>query len=76
MEIHGRVKNGVVILEDSQHLPEGASVTVLYPESHELSLKITKRRIQVPLVRTGNPGSVNLCNSQIDEIMNEEDAPT
>jgi hypothetical protein len=73
MEIPGRVKNGVVVLEDSQHLPEGATVTVVYPGSPDVSPSLTRRRIQVPLVRTGSPGSVDLSNAQIDEIVNEED---
>ena len=73
MEIPGRVQNGVVVLEGTPALPEGAHVTVFYhgpmgadPEAH-------KRRIEVPLVRTGQPGTVKLTAQRIAEILDEED---
>jgi hypothetical protein len=74
MEIPGRVKNGVVVLQDGPALPEGAAVTVYYPAPTGLKSAIVKKRIQVPLVRTGQPGSVHLTGERIAEILDEEDA--
>jgi hypothetical protein len=74
MEIPGRVKNGVVVLEDGPALPEGAAVTVYYPASRGSKPAAVKRRIQVPLVRTGQPGTVQLTGERIAEILDEEDA--
>jgi hypothetical protein len=55
MEIPGRVRNGVVVLDGQRLLPEGAQVIVSYCTS-ESKAPGRKKRIQVPLVRTGGPG--------------------
>jgi hypothetical protein len=73
MEIPGRVQNGVVVLQSETVLPEGAAVTVHYP-GVVASPSSGKKRIQVPLVRTGQPGSVNLTSERIGTILDEEDA--
>jgi hypothetical protein len=74
MTIHGRVQNGVVVLEDGPALPEGAAVTVWYPAPTGPQPVLEKKRIQFPLVRTGEPGSVHLTGERIAEILDEEDA--
>ncbi len=74
MIIPGRVKNGVVVLEGGSALPEGAAVSISYPPQGEPKQGVAKRRIQVPLVRTGRPNSVKLTGDRIAEILNEEDA--
>ena len=74
MQIPGRVKNGVVVLEGAAVLPEGAKVTVSYQGRASMAPAAAKRRIQVPRVRTGQPGSVNLTGERIAEILDEEDA--
>ena len=74
MQIPGRVQNGVVILQSGTVLPEGAAVTVVYPEPAAVGPSVGKQRIQVPLVRTGQPGSVKLTSERIAEILDEEDA--
>jgi hypothetical protein len=74
MVIPGKVVGGVVVLEGNPKLPEGATVTVSYEGPTVFTSAIEKRRIQVPLVRTGQPGSVNLDNERIAEILDEEDA--
>ena len=74
MVIPGRVHNGVVVLESASALPEGAVVTVTYPAPPKAKSDAQKQRIQVPLVRTDQPGSVHLTGSRIAEIMDEEDA--
>lgn len=70
----GRVRNGVVVLEGSSALPEGAVVTVSYGEPAVKQATVGQTRIQVPLVRTGRPGSVHLSGERIGEILDGEDA--
>ena len=73
MELHGLVQNGVIVLADGRSLPEGTAVTVscnLEPGSPPAT---EKKRVQIPLVRTGKPGSMNLTNERIAEIFDEED---
>jgi len=74
MEIPGRVHNGVVILEGGPPLPEGAPVIVCYPAPGEAKPAMEKRRIEVPLVRTGQPGTVQLSGERIAQILDDEDA--
>ena len=74
MVIPGRIRNGVVILESESALPEGAAVIVTYPAPPQGKPPTQKRRIEVPLVRTGQPGSVPLTGARIAEILDEEDA--
>jgi len=73
MEIRGRVHNGVVVIEGEVPLPEGAAVTVTYPAPAAITPSVPKKRIQVPLVRTGQPGSVNLTGEWIAELLEDED---
>jgi hypothetical protein len=73
MVIPGRVHNGVVVLEGEAALPEGAAVTVTYP-AFPAGKPGGTRRIEVPLVRCDQPGSVSLTGARIAEIMDEEDA--
>ena len=74
MDIRGHVHNGVVVLENGPALPEGATVTVRYPATTESNPPVQKKRIRVPLVRTNEPGSVQLTGKRIGEILDEEDA--
>ncbi|HYV34311.1 MAG TPA: hypothetical protein VE988_01320 [Gemmataceae bacterium] len=74
MVIPGRVHNGVVVLEGETELPEGAAVSIWYPAQVESRPILEKRRIQVPLVRSDRPGSVQLTGDRIAEILDEEDA--
>ncbi len=73
MTILGRVQNGVIILEGDAALPEGTAVVVSYAT---VPPKATagKPRIKLPLVRTGEPGTVHLTNQQIADILDDEDA--
>jgi hypothetical protein len=74
MVISGHVQNGVVVLDGNLALPEGAAVVVSYPAPEPIKPAGGNRRVEVPLVRTGQPGSVNLTNQQIADILDEEDA--
>jgi len=75
MEIlHGRVHNGVVVLECGPVLPEGAAVTVSCDVATTSKMPVKRKRVQFPLVHSKNPGSLYLTNERIAEIMDEEDA--
>ena len=74
MVVPGRVHNGVVVLEGDSALPEGAVVAVSYAELPATSPSPGTHRIEVPLVRTGQPGSIHLSGQRIAEILNDEDA--
>jgi len=72
MELNGFVQNGVIVLTDGSSLPEGTPVTVTCGVDVPVP-QPEKKRVQVPLVRTGRPGTMNLDNDRIAEIFNEED---
>jgi hypothetical protein len=74
MIIPGRVQNGVVVFEGGSTLPDGAAVTITYPVHCESGGASQKQRIQVPLVKTGQPGSVSLTSEIIAAILDSEDA--
>ena len=73
MVLRGHMQNGVVILEGKTKLPEGAVVTVTYPAPVASPPVVKKRRVEFPLVRSEHPGSVDLTNERITEILAEED---
>ena len=75
MEIAGRIQNGVVVLDSPVSLPEGAVVSVSYSAAPAIHLAQTKQsRVEFPLVRSANPGSVHLTNEMIGEVLDDEDA--
>jgi hypothetical protein len=74
MTIPGRVQNGVVVLQGGPALPEGAAVSVSYPAPNGSAPVHAKKRIRVPLVKTGRPGSVHLTGERIAEILDQDDA--
>jgi hypothetical protein len=74
MVVLGRVRNGVVVLEGQATLPEGALVAVSYGEPTVTKAPAGSPRVEVPLVRTGEPGSVHLTGARIAEILDAEDA--
>lgn len=72
MELHGRVCDGVIVLEGQVELPDGAAVTVTYP-AVPCGRAVPEKRIQVPLVRCKYPFPAPLTNARIGEILDEED---
>lgn len=72
MVVAGHVHNGVVVLDGSVALPEGAAVVVSFPAPSPSAGG--EQRIRLPLVRTDEPGSVNLTGRQIAEILDQDDA--
>lgn len=73
MEHHGFVQNGVIVLTDGITLPEGTPVTVSCNLESGSMPAPEKKRIEFPLVHTGEPGSLNLTNERIAEIFDDED---
>ena len=73
MVVLGRVQNGVAVPEGNSALPEGAVVTISFCEPEVSSTNNGRKRIQVPLVQTGQPGSVYLTNERIAAILNDEE---
>jgi len=73
MKIRGHVKNGVVLLQDGAILPEGAPVTVLWDKARMRHKTSKNKRVKPPLVRSKQPGTLNLTNERIAEILQEED---
>jgi hypothetical protein len=67
MELTGHIENGVVVFDGGTPPPEGTRVTVV-PEE-----KPVHPKINFPLVSTGEPGSWNLTNDMIADILEEED---
>jgi hypothetical protein len=73
MELSGHVQNGVIVLDDSVSLPEGAAVVVTYVETQANSVCNQAKRVELPLVSSGEPGSIHLTNERIYEILDSED---
>ncbi|MGH7138698.1 MAG: hypothetical protein ACREHD_23375 [Pirellulales bacterium] len=67
------MQNGVVVLEGAPVLPEGTKVTVCYGGPAVARPQPPKRRTEVPLVRTGQPGTVHQTAQRIAEILDDED---
>lgn len=73
MEIPGRVQNGVVVFDGPLSLPEGAAVRVTYRQTPVIRVAQHQTRVEFPLIRSSNPGSIHLTNERIAEIQDEED---
>ena len=73
MELNGFVQNGVIVLTGGLSLPEGTPVTVTCSLAPVAS-QPEKKRVQLPLVRSANPGTLHLTNAMIGEIFDEEEA--
>jgi hypothetical protein len=73
MEISGTVQNGVVVLDGSASLPEGANVVVIYPATPVIRVAKNRKRVELPLVPSSEPGSLDLTNERIAEILDEEE---
>jgi hypothetical protein len=73
MEIAGRVQSGVIVLESGAVLPEGTPVTVLCDRLRIWHKPGKKKRVAFPLVRSKHPGTLQLTNNRIAEILQKED---
>ena len=70
MEAFGHIQNGVVVLDPGADLPEGTRVFVSPMPAKPIVLI---RPGGLPVVLGGEPGSVDLTNERIAEILNDED---
>ena len=73
MEISGHVQNGVVVLDGSVTLPEGAAVMVKLRTGAVIRVAKHQKRVEFPLVPSSSPGTIDLTNERIAEILDEED---
>ena len=54
-------------------LPEGTRVVVTWHPKTEQKPLGEQKRVQLPLVTTGEPGSIELTNERVHEILDEEE---
>lgn len=73
MEIRGHIANGVVVLDDGVFLPEGTAVIVIAAEPPESGKSAEGKRVEFPLIRSEHPGTLDLNNERIAEILMEEE---
>ena len=76
MEFSGRVQNGVVVLDGEASLPDGASVIVTYRPSPVIRFAKNPVPIVLPIFDSGEPGTIDLSNDRIAELLEQEDAPS
>ena len=76
MVLAGKVIGGVVVLEGPGTLPEGTAVSVVPHTSPVLRVAKHGRRVRHPLVPSDKPGSIDLTNDRIAEILQEQDVPS
>lgn len=72
MVISGRVHNGVVVLEGGLTLPEGIQVTASCPVVPSAELNRHKRRVNLPLVSSSRPGTLDLTAERVAERLDED----
>lgn len=75
MEVTGRIHNGVVVFDQEISLPEGMPVVVSILQARKSASKEGKR-VEFPLVRSRRPGTLNLTNDRIAQILENEIVPT
>lgn len=72
MTIKGRVRDGVIVLEDGVTLPEGTAVKVSC-DATPAAQPVGKKRIELPLVHSKHPGTLKLTGKRVSELAEEED---
>jgi hypothetical protein len=72
MELPGRVQHGVVVFDGGADLPEGTRV-IVHAAEPDRDTPRERKRVQLPLVTGGEPGSLDLTNEHIYKILDEED---
>ncbi len=73
MEIRGRIRNGVVVLEGEPSLPEGTMVTVRSPDAPSTEPPENHRRVALPMVRSDRPGHRRLTAERVAGLLDEDD---
>ncbi len=76
MTLLGHVLNGVIVPDQGFALPDGAVVSISYPVALSSAepkspsdLPAKKQRVEFPLVRGGEPGSLKLTNDKLVEYL-------
>jgi hypothetical protein len=62
-----------VVLQEGAALPEGTPVTVLCHKVRIRHKAGKNKQVKLPLVRSKHPGTLNLTNERMAEILQEED---
>lgn len=73
MEIFGTVQNGVVVLDGAVSLPEGANVVVICRTTPAIRVARNQKRVEFPLFPSSGPGTLDLTNEGIAEILDDEE---
>jgi len=73
VEIAGTVENGVVVLDGSVSLPEGSNVVVTYRTTPVIRVAKNQKRVEFPLFPSSEPGTLDLTNERIAEILDDEE---
>lgn len=73
MKIPGHIANGVVVLDGGATLPEGTAVTVLATGLRIWRKPGKKKRVRFPLIHCKHPGTLDLNNDRIAEILQADD---
>jgi len=76
VEIAGTVENGVVVLDGSVSLPEGSNVVVIYRTTPVIRVAKNQKRVEFPLFPSSEPGTLDLTNERIAEILDDEEIET
>ena len=63
----------MVVLQAETKLPDGTPVTVVYPGVRIRRKPGKQKRVKFPLIRSEHPGTVDLTNERIAEILDQED---
>ncbi|MEQ1903853.1 MAG: hypothetical protein ABL888_06690 [Pirellulaceae bacterium] len=74
MEIQGIVQNGVIVFDGRVSLPEGAVVVVTYQATPVIRVSQNPIPVVLPIFDSDEPGTIELTNDRIAEIMDQEDA--
>ena len=73
MGILGRVQNGVVIFDGPLMFPEGTEVIVISRSTPAIQISKNQKPVELPLFRSSEPGSIQLTNEMIGQIIDDED---
>ena len=74
MEIQGVVQDGVVVVDGAISLPEGAVVVVTYREAPVIRVARNPVPVVLPIFDSDEPGTIDLTNDRIAEILDRDDA--
>ena len=73
MEIQGVVQNGVVVFAGQVPFPEGTKVSVAVCDNSANRDAPERKRVEFPIYYSDAPGTIDLTNERIAEILDDED---